>query len=132
MVVTVGHWLLRGAENVTQPTVLVLKAGHPGVLFIMCLFVLFVCGVLGLGFLPFLFLYDYLSYVVCYTNVQDCSRQSRDVPGCPSRLLSLGQHKHMSACLRHPGTTCGNPGHHSYLLIMVLNHTISLGPMSDP
>ena len=35
-----------------QPTVPVLKAGHPSVL-VLCLYVLFVCGVLGLGFLPF-------------------------------------------------------------------------------
>ena len=52
----------------------VLKAGHPSVLFILCLIVcVFWVGLLGLDSLLF-FLYDYLSYmyVVCYTLVLSC------------------------------------------------------------
>ena len=51
MCVKVGHWVC-GESWLTikdiEPTIPVLKAGHPSVLFI--LFVLFRCGVLGLGF----------------------------------------------------------------------------------
>ena len=54
----------------------VLKAGHLSVLLILCWFV---CAlqvwVVGSGFPSFLlFLYDYLSYVVCYTHVFPCTQ----------------------------------------------------------
>ena len=50
-----------------KPTVPILKAGHPGVLFIGC--TVRVCCV-GSGFPSILlFLYNYLSYIVCYTHV---------------------------------------------------------------
>ena len=46
----------------------VLKSGHPSVVFILCLFVLYRCGMLGLGFLPFFPSSDYmhLSYQYVY------------------------------------------------------------------
>ena len=55
----------------TCTTVPALKAGDSGVLFILCLFVLFVCGVLVLGFLPFFSssATTLAMYVVCYTHV---------------------------------------------------------------
>ena len=44
------QWLL--TKYTYMYNILVLKAGHPGVLVIVCfVFVLFGCGVLGLGFL---------------------------------------------------------------------------------
>ena len=42
---------VRSVRSLVHVHVPVLKAGRPGVLFTLCLFVLFVCGVLVLGFL---------------------------------------------------------------------------------
>ena len=51
----------------------VLKAGHPGVLLILCLHVvLFECSVLGLAFF-LLFLYNSHLHCMCYAHVFSCT-----------------------------------------------------------
>ena len=75
--------------------------------FCICLVVLYRCGVLVLGFLPFiLFLHDYLSYVVCYAHVFSCTciYMSNIIRTLPILLTYMHIHYINYTCKSHAHT----------------------------
>ena len=80
--------------------------------FCVCLFVLYGCGVLGPDF--FLFLYDFLSYMLCATYLYMC------IFVCIQYLhIYIGKPVDMQSTL-----FCGNSLHHCYSLLQITPNSV--------